>query len=146
MEKPHSSKLSVIKVARALTYLVYAWLLIATTFLFLGFILLLLGANPDTTFVNFVYNIAAHFLEPFRGMFPVHKISDTAYFSAAALFAIVFYSIVAFFVHSLIEYITMKLEKNQLELEQAQREADQSEMVVAEATRPRRSPSSPKKV
>lgn len=138
MEKPHSSKLSVIKAARALTYLVYAWLVIATTFLFLGFILLLLGANPETSFVHFVYQIAAHFLEPFRGMFPTHQISDTAYFSSAALFAIVFYSIVAVFVHALIEYITMKLRKNEIELEQAYKAADQPQRPVA-STQPRRS-------
>lgn len=137
MEKPHSSKLSIIKVARALTYLVYTWLIIATTFLFLGFILLLLSANPTTPFVHFVYQIAAHFLEPFRGMFPTHQISDTAYFSSAALFAIVFYSIIAFFVHALIDYITMKLRKTEIELEEAYRLADQPQR--AAPTQPRRS-------
>lgn len=142
-EKPTSSKLVIIKVARALVYLVYAWLIIATTFLFLGWLLLLLGANPDTSFTHFVYQVAGHFLEPFRGMFPTHQISDTAYFSSAALFAIVFYSIVAFFIHALINFITMKLRKNELELEQAAREAQFASMLPP-APKPA-TPSTPRK-
>ncbi len=119
MDKPSSSKLVIIKVSRVLVYLVYAWLVIATVFLLLGFILLLLGANTTTPFVEFVYKIAANFLAPFRGMFPPTKISDTSYFSAAGLFAIIFYSICAFFIHALIDWITMKLRKNEIELQRA---------------------------
>lgn len=119
MEKPSSSKLVIIKVSRVLVYLVYTWLVIATVFLLLGFILLLLGANTSTPFVQFVYKIAANFLEPFRGMFPPTQISDTSYFSSAGLFAIIFYSICAFFIHALIDWITMKLRKNEIELQRA---------------------------
>lgn len=42
--------------------------------------------------VDFVYTVAGHFLEPFRGMFPPKQISTTSYFSSAGLFAIIFYS------------------------------------------------------
>lgn len=117
MDKTPSSKLIIIKIARALIYLLYAWLVIATVFLLLGFILLLLGANPSTPFVEFVYKVAANFLAPFRGMFPPTQISDSSYFSAAGLFAIIFYSICAFFIHALIDWITLKLRKNEIELE-----------------------------
>lgn len=116
MEKPSDGKLGFIKFARVLTYLVYAYAIIATVFLLFGFFLLLFGANQNTPFVNFVYNISAHFLKPFRGIFPGQTVSDTGYFDSAALFAIIFYGIFAMAIHSLIQYITLKMVKHQREL------------------------------
>ncbi len=126
MAKQSSTKLTSIKIARGVVYLIYAYLIIATVFLFLGFLLLLLGANPSTPFVNYVYEVGSNFLQPFRGMFPPKQVTETSYFSSAALFAIVFYSIIAMFLHSLIDYITMKLEKNEYELKVAAKEAQAS--------------------
>jgi len=114
--KPTDSKLTFIKIARVLTYLVYAYMLIAVVFLVLGFILLLFGANTDSSFVRFVYNIAAEFLQPFRGIFPPHQITDSAYFSASGLFAIIMYGIAAAALHSLISFITLKQVKHEAEL------------------------------
>lgn len=122
--KPSDSKLSFIKIARGLTWLVYGFVVIAIVFLVLGFILLLFGANQDVAFVRFVYNIAAEFLQPFRGIFPPHQISDTSYFSAAGLFAIIMYSFFAMALHALINYITMKEFKHEQELKEAQEQAD----------------------
>lgn len=121
MDKPSDSKLNFIKVARALTYLVYAYALIAIFFLCLGFILLLFGANTDSSFVTFVYDIAAKFLEPFRGIFPLHQITDRSYFSASGLFAIIMYTLFAVAVHSLISYITVKQVKHETELAELQK-------------------------
>lgn len=122
MANQSSNKLLSIKIARGVVYLVYAYVVVATVFLFLGFLLLLLGANPNASFVHYVYQVASNFLEPFRGMFPPHQITETSYFSAAGLFAIVFYSIVALFIHSLIDFITLKLQKAQYELDTAERQ------------------------
>lgn len=116
MEKPTDSKLTFIKFARVLTYLVYAYAIIATVFLIFGFFFMLFGANSHTPFVNFVYNISAQFLKPFRDIFPGQQISDTSYFDAAALFAIIFYGIFAMAIHSLITYITVKQVRHQKEL------------------------------
>lgn len=124
MAKPSDGKLSFIKIARALTYLVYAYTLIAITFLVLGFILLLFGANVDVPFVRFVYHIAAEFLQPFRGIFPPHQITDNSYFSAAGLFAIVMYSLFAAAIHALISYITLKQVNHEKELVEAQKQLD----------------------
>ena len=120
MEKPTDSKLTFIKATRALTYLVYAFALIAIVFLVIGFVLLLFGANPDTAFTRFVYNIAAEFLQPFRGIFPAHQIGDSAYFSASALFAIIMYTFFAVALHALINFITLKEVKHEEELEEIQ--------------------------
>ena len=120
MEKPSDSKLMFIKVARVLTYLVYAYAIIAIVFLIIGFVLLLFGANDQTPFVKFVYNIASEFLQPFRDIFPGKPISDKGYFSAAGLFAIIMYSVAAMAIHSLITYITLKQTKHVKELEEIQ--------------------------
>lgn len=109
-----------IKVSRGVSYAVYAFAVIASLFLGLGFVLLLFSANPNVPFVEFVYKVAAEFLQPFRGIFPPHQISETGYFSASALFAIMMYLILATAVSSLISYLTLKMAKHQQELDELQ--------------------------
>ncbi|MFO0920834.1 MAG: hypothetical protein U0451_04145 [Candidatus Saccharimonadales bacterium] len=106
------------KVARAVTYVIYAFTIIACVFLSLGFVLLLFGANPNVAFTEFVYNVAAEFLQPFRGIFPAHQVTETGYFSASALFAIIIYFIIAMTLHALITYITTKIVANEAELDE----------------------------
>ena len=108
VNKPSDGKLSFIKVTRGIIYLVYFFAVTAIVFLVTGFFLLLFGANTDTAFVQFVYNIAVEFLQPFRGIFPPKQITETSYFSASALFAIIMYSFFAAALHGLISYITLK--------------------------------------
>lgn len=116
MDKPSDSTLIFIKIARGLTYLIYAYLIIAVVTLVFGFTLLLLGANASTPFVNFIYTYSAQFLEPFRGIFPPKQITDTRYFSSAGLFAIIVYGIFALALHSFIDWITYKLNVRQADL------------------------------
>lgn len=121
-QQPSDGSLSFIKVARALTYLVYFFAVTAIVFLAIGFVLLLFGANTETAFVRFVYHIAAEFLQPFRGIFPPKQITDTSYFSASGLFAIVMYSFFATAIHGLINYITVKEVEHENQLLEAKRE------------------------
>lgn len=135
MDKPKDGKLTFIKVARVMTYLVYAYAMFATVFLVLGFFLLLLGASTSSSFVQFVYHISARFLEPFRGIFPGQQISDRSYFSAAGLFAIIIYGIAAMAIHAFINYLTAKMYQHQAELEeyQARKVAAQHQQVQRSA-------------
>lgn len=150
MQKPSDSKLNLLKFARILVYFVYAYLVIAVSFLITGFFLLLLGASQSASFVDFVYRIAAEFLQPFRGMFPPHQITDNAYFSAAGLFAIIMYGLFAVAVHSLISWLTLKQAQHQEELIQIAREEErQAEKARAAAEKPvssRPASSAPRKV
>lgn len=98
------------KVARGVTYFAYGFAMVACAFLWLGFILLLFGANYTTPFVQFVYNGASTFLQPFRDIFATHKVSQTGYFDASALFASLMYLIFAMLLHALIVYLTTKIE------------------------------------
>lgn len=121
-QQPTEGALSFIKVARWLTYLVYFYVIIAIVFLVLGFLMLLLGASPQADFTQFVYRIAAEFLQPFRGIFPTKEISETSYFSAAGLFAIVMYSFFAAGIHAFISWITAKQMNYENELLVAKKE------------------------
>ncbi len=113
----NDTKLLFLKTARALTYIVYAFMLVAVVFLSVGFFLLLFGANPNVGFTQFVYKVAAEFLQPFRGIFPAHQVGETGYFSTSALFAIIIYILLALGINSLITYITAKMLLHQKELE-----------------------------
>ena len=119
-QQPSDGALVAIKISRGVSYAVYAYAIIASLFLGLGFVLLLFSANPSVPFVEFVYKVAAEFLQPFRGIFPPHQISETGYFSASALFAILMYLIQATAVQSLISYLTVKMAKHEAELQELQ--------------------------
>ncbi len=113
----NDTKLLFLKTARVLTYIVYAFMLVAVVFLSVGFFLLLFGANPNVGFTQFVYKVSAEFLQPFRGIFPAHQVGETGYFSTSALFAIIIYILLALGINSLITYITAKMLLHQKELE-----------------------------
>lgn len=121
MQKPTDSKLTLIKFSRGITYVVYAFTLLAVVYLTLAFFLLLFGANTSTPFVQFIANGATDFMAPFRGIFPVHAIGDGAYFAPGVLFAIIIYLMFAAAVNALIEYLTMIMGRHQNELEVALR-------------------------
>lgn len=121
--QPTDSKLMFIKTARVLSYIVYSFMIVAVVFLSIGFVLLLFGANPNVGFTEFVYKVAAEFLQPFRGIFPARQVGETGYFSTSALFAIIIYMLAALAINSLISYITAKMVKHENELEQYQIEA-----------------------
>lgn len=121
MEKPNDAKLMFIKFTRIVSYLVYAYTVVAVVFLTFAFFLLLFSANADTPFVQFIYKGANDFMQPFRGIFPTHQVNETGYLNSAMLFAIIFYLMFAAAVNALISYINLKMVKHENELEQLER-------------------------
>lgn len=120
-QQTSDSTLVMIKIARGFTYFVYAYALIAITFLSIGTVLLLFGANTESGFVEFVYKGALHFLTPFREIFPGTSVGDSGYFSTSAVFAIIMYGFFAMLLHSLISYITLKMVQHEKQLEELQK-------------------------
>jgi len=118
MPQPQASdsKLTLLKVARVVTYVVYAFTILAVIFLTLAFFLLLFGANPDVAFVQYVAKVAQQFLEPFRGIFPLHQLSETSYFSPSILFAIIIYMVFGLALNSLIIYLSTATHRHEQEL------------------------------
>ncbi|MCA9332589.1 YggT family protein [Candidatus Saccharibacteria bacterium] len=115
--KPNDTTLIFTKVAKVVTYVIYAYTIVACVFLSLGFVMLLFGANPDAGFSKLVYEVASEFLQPFRGIFPLHQVSETGYFSPSILFAIIIYFMTAMALHALVTYITSKIIEHEAELE-----------------------------
>jgi uncharacterized protein YggT (Ycf19 family) len=108
-ETTHSGWLTVGKVAKVLLWLVYAWLIVNLVLLLLAFILQLLGANPQASFVEWVYRSVARTMAPFRGMFEPVPLSDDSVIDTSLLFAAIIYSLAALFLRMAIDWVTERV-------------------------------------
>jgi uncharacterized protein YggT (Ycf19 family) len=104
-----STAIGIVRVARVLTYFVYAVVIINLVILLLGFFLLLFGANPDAQFAEWVYRGLDRVMEPFRGLFKSVPITGNSVLDTSVLFAMIIYSIVGMALHALIDWLTYKL-------------------------------------
>ena len=104
-----STRAIVIKICRALVWIVYAWVAITIVLLFLAFLLQLLGADPSAGFVEFVYRSTQRAMAPFRGIFESVVLSDDSVLDISILFAIIVYSFVALGVGMALDWVTDKL-------------------------------------
>jgi YGGT family len=114
--------------ARALTYFVYAIVVINEIILVLGFTLLLFGANPTASFTQWAYRNLDRVMAPFRGIFTpiqigaggadVQPVLDTS-----ILFAMLVYVIVGLALRALIDWFTYRLVKIDAQREQEEAEA-----------------------
>lgn len=139
----------VLMIARAISYLVYAYLVIVEIILLMGFILLLFGANPSSGFTEWVYRNLDRVMSPFRGIFTPIELGVTsgdvpAIFETSVVFAMIIYGIVALLLSALIGWISGRLhqvEDAQTELErraeyQARLDAVAAQQAAAAAGQP----------
>jgi hypothetical protein len=110
----HAVKRGSIWIARAVSYLVYAYLLIVEVILLMGFLLLLFGANPSSSFVDWAYRNLERAMRPFRGIFAPVEIGTAgndveAIFDTSIVFAMIMYAIVAIAVSALIGWLSSRL-------------------------------------
>lgn len=84
-----------LKIARVLLWIVYVWVTVTIVLLFLGFLLLLFGAEPTAGFVQWVYRSTERAMAPFRGIFEPITTSGDAVLDVSVLFAIIVYAFVA---------------------------------------------------
>ena len=90
----------IVQITRAVTYLVYFYLIAVEIILLLGFFLLLFGANSSASFTQWAYRNLDRVMEPFRGIFAPIELGTTsadvqAVFDTAVLFAMIVYGIIA---------------------------------------------------
>lgn len=64
-------------------------------FLALRFLLKLFGANTSSGFVQWVYNMSAVLLQPFRGIFPATVIQNRYVIEFSTVFAMLMYAVIA---------------------------------------------------
>jgi uncharacterized protein YggT (Ycf19 family) len=108
-----SGWLTVGRLARVLLWFVYAWLIVNLVLLLLAFTLRLFGANPEASFVDWVYRSVARTMAPFRGMFEPIALSDQSVLDTSLLFAAIIYSLAALFLRSAIDWITERVTPRQ---------------------------------
>lgn len=82
-------------VTRLVTGLINLFLGLVEIFLALRVILRFFAANPDASFVRWVYNSSDVLLQPFRGVFPTTVVGDNHVVDFSAIFAMVVYGLVA---------------------------------------------------
>lgn len=116
-----ATKRHLLWLARAVGYLVYAYVVVVEIILAFGFFLLLFGANPSSGFVEFMYRNLDRVMDPFRGIFSPIELGMTgesdveAVFETSVLFAMIVYGLLAIVVHALISWLTHRM--NRLERE-----------------------------
>jgi hypothetical protein len=101
-----TAPVAVTRIARALTYLVYAFVILALIILLLGFFLKLFGANPDAPFAEWLYRGLRRVMAPFRGLFEPVALDGRSVLDVSVLFAMLVYGIVALALHAFIEWLT----------------------------------------
>jgi uncharacterized protein YggT (Ycf19 family) len=101
--------LTVARLARALTYLVSAFVLVAIVVLLFGFFLLLFGANPDAAFAEWVYRTLTRVIAPFRGLFEPVPVDGRSVLDVSIRFAMVVYGLAALLLHALIDWLTDRI-------------------------------------
>lgn len=106
-----------LRISKLIAYVLYFWIIIGVISLSLRVFLLLFSANPNTSFVDFIYRLSADYLEPFRGIFPPKAVSETGYLDVAAMFAIIVYLFVMWGVSALISYLQYKIHTSKHEQE-----------------------------
>jgi uncharacterized protein YggT (Ycf19 family) len=100
---------AVARLARALTYLVYGFVLVALVLLLFGFLLLLFGANPDAPFAEWVYRGLARVMAPFRGLFEPVAVDGRSVLDVSILFAMVVYGLAALALKAVIDWLTDRI-------------------------------------
>ena len=137
----HPVRRVMLLVSRAISYVVYAYVIIVEIILFLGFLLLLLGANPSSSFVEWVYRSMDRAMRPFRGIFEPVELGTTqadvpSVLDTSVLFAMIVYAILAIVVHALLEWLTARLARLDREDEEYRRRQLVEQSLAATAQYP----------
>jgi hypothetical protein len=137
----------VLWVARAVSYLVYFYLIVVEIILLIGFFLLLFGANPSAGFTRWAYRNLDRVMDPFRGIFSPIDLGTTgndvpATFDTSVLFAMIIYGILALVFGAVIQWLTGRLHqihdveeynRNKADLAAQQAEIDERRAAAARA-------------
>ena len=103
------AKLWLLRVAKVVVVFIYLVVIVNLVLLTLGFVLRLFGASTDAEFTRWVYRNVDRVMEPFRGMFPSHAVTEQSVLDVSLLFAMVVYAIVGIALHALVAWLTEKL-------------------------------------
>lgn len=117
----HPHQRAVLWTTRAITYLVYAFIIAVEIILILGFVLLLGGANSSSSFVEWCYRNLDRVMRPFRGIFTPIELGTTgsnevqSVFDTSVLFAMIVYAIAGIIIYGFASWLTKKLHRLDIE-------------------------------
>ncbi len=145
--KALSERKAIVWAVRAISYLVYFYLIVVEIILVIGFFLLLFGANPTAGFTQWAYRNLDRVMAPFRGIFSPIELGTTgndvaATFDTSVLFAMIIYGIVALLFSALIGWLSSRLNQihaaedeleRQAEIAQQQADADARMLAAQQA-------------
>jgi uncharacterized protein YggT (Ycf19 family) len=123
-EYEHSPLVALLKVARVVVWVVYAFALVTGVLLTTAFFLHLAGANPEASFVEWVYRSTDRAMRPFRGIFPAQDVNGASVLDFSYLVAAIVYFVIALLVDALHRWLTGKLRRQQWEAGRARAQAD----------------------
>ena len=100
--------------SQTIEYIVYFLFGLLEALLIFRLVFKLMGANPVSTFVNFIYSLTELFVMPFLGIFrqaTTAGVETTAVLEPATLVAIVVYTILAWGIAQLVRILSGKLQQ-----------------------------------
>lgn len=122
-----------LRIARILVRVVYVIVLLIALLLTLAFLLRLAGANPEAGFVQWVERSADRVMDPFRGIFTEHALTDSSVFDPSLLFAAIVYFVLALVLDVGVHWLTRRLRRQEREASYLRVEADRAvQVAVAE--------------
>ncbi len=107
-----------LRLSKIVVWFMYFWVMIGIVSLTLRVFLLTFSANMSVGFAQFVADVSADYLAPFRGIFTSRQIGETGYLDISAMFAIVVYLFIAWGVGALIAYVQAKIDLTTKQQEQ----------------------------
>jgi uncharacterized protein YggT (Ycf19 family) len=104
-----SPMVGLLKVGRAIVWAIYALAFATGILLCLAFFLHLAGANPEASFVEWVYRSTELAMRPFRGMFPAQDVGGASVLDFSYLFAALVYFVLAMLIDALHRWLTARI-------------------------------------
>ena len=131
-EYERSPQRVLLKAARVVVWLVYAFALVTGVLLTTAFFLQLAGANPDASFVEWVYRSTDRAMRPFRGIFPTQELDGSSVLDFSYLVAAIVYFVIALLVDALHRWLTGRLRRQEWEARRARAQADMAAQRVVD--------------
>lgn len=131
-EYEHSPQRALLRAARVVVWLVYAFALVTGVLLTTAFFLQLAGANPDASFVEWVYRSTDRAMRPFRGIFPTQELDGSSVLDFSYLVAAIVYFVIALLVDGLHRWLTGRLRRQDWEAGRARAQADMAAQRVVD--------------
>jgi uncharacterized protein YggT (Ycf19 family) len=98
-------------ISRVLLILVNFVFTVIGLLLGLRIILRFFGANPNTPFVQWVYESSDSLLAPFAGIFPVTRIEGGLVFDFPAIFAVIVYAFIGYLIVETVAMMAFRSEE-----------------------------------